>query len=206
MTDVESWAEKAKADCEQIVREDYMKAAGFPPSLSYKDELKKAMEQLALDPLVRFIGYGVKIGGRALGTLSNIPDDQLIEMPVAENLMVGFAIGLSLKGLKPVVFIERFDFWWNAGDAIVNHLDKIEKISRGEFKPTVILRIVVGNRQKPLFTGMTHTQDYSPSLRSAVSFPVIGLTDPNQIAVHYKTAHMMLPIQSTALVEYKDLM
>ncbi len=206
MTDVESWAEKAKSDCEQIVREDYMKAAGFPPSLSYKEELTKAMESLAADPLVRFVGYGVKIGGRALGTLKNVPDHQLIEMPVAENLMVGFAIGISLKGLKPVVFIERFDFWWNCGDAIVNHLDKIEKISRGEFKPTVILRIVVGNRQKPLFTGMTHTQDYSPSLRAAVSFPVINLADPIGIQGHYMEAHDALAIRSTALVEYKDLM
>jgi pyruvate/2-oxoglutarate/acetoin dehydrogenase E1 component len=163
------------------------------------------MESIARDPLVRFVGYGVKIGGRAGGTLKNVSDSQLIEMPVAENLMVGFAIGLSLKGLKPVVFIERMDFWWNASDAIVNHLDKINQISHGEFSPTMILRIVVGNRNKPLFTGATHTRDYSPSLRAAVSFPVINLADAMQIKVQYKTAHMMLPFQSTALIEYKDL-
>ncbi len=174
--------------------------------LSYKGELTKAMEALAADPLVRFVGYGVKIGGRALETLKNVPDSQLIEIPVAENLMVGFAIGLSIKGLKPVVFLERFDFWWNASDAIVNHLDKINQISRGEFSPTMILRIVVGNRNKPLFTGVTHTQDYSPSLRAAVSFPVLGLHAPVQIGVQYKAAYARLDRQSTALVEYKDLM
>jgi pyruvate/2-oxoglutarate/acetoin dehydrogenase E1 component len=130
---------------------------------SYKEELTASMESLAADPLVRFVGYGVRIGGRAQGTLKNVSDTQLIEMPVAENLMVGFAIGLALKGLKPVVFIERMDFILNALDAIVNHLDKIETISRGEFKPTMILRIVVSEiRQKPLFTGETHTQDFSP--------------------------------------------
>ncbi len=181
----------------------------FPTALSYKDELTKAMESLAQDPLVRFVGYGVKIGGRAGGTLKNVSDSQLIEMPVAENLMVGFAIGLSLKGLKPVVFIERMDFWWNASDAIVNHLDKINQISHGEFSPTMILRIVVGNRNKPLFTGATHTQDYSPSLRAAVSFPVINLTDPTQIVHKYECAlNAMGPRsrRSTALIEYKDLM
>ncbi len=178
----------------------------FPNALSYKDELTKAMESLAQDPLVRFVGYGVKIGGRAMGTLKNVPDSQLIEMPVAENLMVGFAIGISLKKLKPVVFIERMDFWWNAGDAIVNHLDKINQISHGEFNPTIILRIVVGNRQKPLFTGKTHTQDYSPSLRAAVSFPVIGLHDASQIQGNYKAAHECFGFHSTALIEYKDLM
>ncbi len=173
---------------------------------SYKGELTDAMESLARDPLVRFVGYGVKIGGRAMGTLKNVSDSQLIEMPVAENLMVSFAIGLSLKGLKPVVFIERMDFILNALDAIVNHLDKIETLSHGEFKPTMILRIVVGNRQKPLFTGKTHTQDLTPALKSLVSFPVIPLHDASEIAFQYQAAHRHLGANSTALIEYKDLL
>jgi pyruvate/2-oxoglutarate/acetoin dehydrogenase E1 component len=160
------------------------------------------MESLAADPLVRFVGYGVRIGGRAQGTLKNVPDSQLIEMPVAENLMVGFAIGLALKGLKPVVFIERFDFILNALDAIVNHLDKIETISRGEFKPAMILRIVVGNKSKPLFTGETHTQDFT--MRSTASGFVPGwnldfsrwANRPRQIQIEYrdvyKEAHVRL--------------
>src|SRR5438477_13169810 len=131
--------------------------------MTYKEALTAAMDELARDPMIRFIGYGVSIG-KAMGTLKNVPDSQLIEMPVAENLMVGFAIGLALKGLKPVVFIERFDFILNALDAVVNHLDKIGDISRGEFRPTIILRVVVGNRQKPLFTGETHTQDFSVAM------------------------------------------
>ena len=139
-----------------------------------------------------------------MGTLKNVSESQLIEMPVAENLMASFAIGLSLKGLKPVVFFERFDFVLNAMDAIVNHLDKIDTISHGEFKPTVILRIVVGNRRKPLFTGKTHTQDFSVALRALVSFPVICLQDASQIGIQYKAAHALLPKHSTALIEYKD--
>ncbi len=183
-------------------------ASEFPTALSYKDELTKAMESLAQDPLVRFVGYGVKIGGRAGGTLKNVSDSQLIEMPVAENLMVGFAIGLSLKGLKPVVFIERFDFVLNAMDAIVNHLDKIESLSHGEFRPAIILRIVIGNRAKPLFTGKTHTQDFTPALKSLVSFPVVGLHDASQIQREYTAAHDGLGrlSTSTALIELKDLM
>jgi pyruvate/2-oxoglutarate/acetoin dehydrogenase E1 component len=173
---------------------------------TYKGELTAAMESLAADPLVRFVGYGVRIGGRAQGTLKNVPDSQLIEMPVAENLMVGFAIGLALKGLKPVVFIERFDFILNALDAIVNHLDKIETISLGEFKPTMILRIVVGNKAKPLFTGETHTQDFTDALRKLISFHVFRLKEPRFIQSAYKWAYDRLGSSSTALVEYKDLL
>lgn len=173
---------------------------------SYKGELTAAMEMLAADPLVRFVGYGVKIGGRAMGTLKNVSDSQLIEMPVAESLMVSFAIGLSLKGLKPVVFIERFDFILNAMDAIVNHLDKIADISHGEFNPTMILRIVCGNRQNPLFTGKTHTQDFGPALRSLVSFRVVNLPDASFIRNEYRIALDALSDHSTALIEYKDLL
>jgi len=174
--------------------------------MTYKDELTAAMDALAVDPLVRFVGYGVKIGGRAMGTLKNVPDSQLIEMPVAESLMVSFGIGLSLKGLKPVIFVERFDFIMNAMDAIVNHLDKIAEISHGEFTPTVILRIVVGNKDKPLFTGKTHTQDFSFGFRQFVKFPVIQLVQTSEIVTQYQSAYKFLDWHSTALVEYKDLM
>jgi pyruvate/2-oxoglutarate/acetoin dehydrogenase E1 component len=179
---------------------------GQASRLSYKEELTAAMESLAADPLVRFVGYGVRIGGRAQGTLKNVADSQLIEMPVAENLMIGFSIGLALKGLKPVVFIERFDFILNALDAIVNHLDKIETISRGEFKPTMILRIVVGNKSKPLFTGETHTQDFTAALNALVSFPLVTLPSAPYINLAYRVAHESLDRHSTAIIEYKDLM
>lgn len=174
------------------------------PRLSYKDELRLAMESMATDPLVRFIGYGL-INGAALGTLKNVPMSQRVECPVAENLMVGLAIGMALKGLKPVVFIERFDFLLNAMDAIVNHLDKIEALSDGEFAPHIILRIVVGNKEKPLFTGATHCQDFSEALRKLVTFPVINLKLPQCVGPNYKAAHALLDRRSTALVEYKDL-
>jgi pyruvate/2-oxoglutarate/acetoin dehydrogenase E1 component len=173
---------------------------------TYKEELTLAMEGLARDPLVRFCGYGVGMGGKAMGTLKNVPQSQLIELPVAENLMVGFAIGLSLKGLKPVVFIERMDFILNCLDAIVNHLDKIETISRGEFKPTMILRIVVGNKTKPLFTGETHTQDFTAALNALVNFPLVTLPSPPYINLAYRVAHESLDRHSTAIIEYKELM
>ena len=127
--------------------------------MTYKEIITEAMTSLAQDPDVCFVGYGVT-RGKAMGTLAKVNPAQLIETPVAENLMVGLATGLALRGRKPVVFIERCDFLLNALDAIVNHLTKINVMSRGEFKPAIILRVVIGNRDKPLFTGETHTQDF----------------------------------------------
>ena len=40
---------------------------------------------------------------------------------------------------------------------LVNHLDKIEIISKGNFKPKVIVRVLVGSK-KPLDAGLQHTK------------------------------------------------
>lgn len=172
---------------------------------TYKEALTGANQMLAADAATRFIGYGLK-KGRALGSLKGVVDTQIIETPVAENLMVGIATGLALKGYKPVVFIERMDFVLNALDAIVNHLDKARLMSRGEFTPGAIIRCVVGNRDKPLYTGDTHVQDFSGALRQMVSFPVLQLLKPADIPGAYAQAKADIDRgRSTLLVEYKDL-
>jgi pyruvate/2-oxoglutarate/acetoin dehydrogenase E1 component len=132
---------------------------------AYKDQLTAAMDLLAADPKVRFVGYGL-LRGRAGGTLKNVPDKQILEMPTAENLMTGVAIGLSLRGLKPLLYFERADFMLNAADAIVNHLAAMKDLSDGEFNPTCIIRVTIGNSRKPLFTGPVHTQNFCAAFKA----------------------------------------
>jgi pyruvate/2-oxoglutarate/acetoin dehydrogenase E1 component len=181
-----------------------------PLPLSYKSSLTAAMHELARDPKVIFVGYGVRVGGQAAGTLKGIPAAQLLETPVAENLMLAIAIGQALKGYKPVVYFERFDFILNAMDAIVNHLDKMEELSSREFSPAILIRVVVGNTKKPLYTGVTHTQDFTKPMRQMVSFPVVRLEKTEQIGPAYREAYEDMRARpglrrSTMLVELKDL-
>jgi pyruvate/2-oxoglutarate/acetoin dehydrogenase E1 component len=174
--------------------------------MTYKESLTTSMDLLAMDPKTVFVGYNVRRGSMANGTLVNVPKKQLIETPVAENLMMGMAVGLSLEGFLPVVYFERFDFILNAMDAIINHLDKLAVLSTGQFKPKVIIRIVVG-ANAPLFTGPTHTQDFTEALRKLVSFPVIQLASlhprDGQPTTIYGNA--LASPTSTAIVEYREL-
>ena len=172
--------------------------------MTYKGQLTAAINLLAADTCTRFIGYGVKIGGRAAGTLSAVPDCQLVETPVAENLMVGLATGMSLAGLKPVVFIERMDFILNALDAIVNHLGAAQHISCNQFKPAAILRVVIGNKGKPLYTGPTHTQDFTKALRQMIDFPIIELKKESVVSEYQGALDRLSVGTSTMLVERKD--
>ena len=59
--------------------------------------------------------------------------------------MSGLAIGMSFEGFIPVIYFERHDFMLVAADAIVNHMDKIERISHGEYKVPVIIRAVAAD-------------------------------------------------------------
>lgn len=136
---------------------------------SYKDAVNLAMKELG-DLGAIFIGYNVARGD-AMGTLKSVSTQQKLETPVAENLMAGLAIGISFEGFLPVVYFERHDFILNAMDAIVNHIDKIERISHGEYKVPVIIRAVTADAG-PFYSGITHSQDFTKVLKTAVSFPV----------------------------------
>ena len=139
-------------------------------NISYKDAMIQSMTELAERDAI-FIGYNVKYGN-AIGTLKNVSDDQKLETPVAENLMAGLAIGMSFEGFLPVIYYERHDFMLVAADAIVNHIDKIERISHGEFKCPVIIRAVTADAG-PFYSGITHSQDFTKVFKEAVSFPVV---------------------------------
>lgn len=170
--------------------------------MKYKDALRNAMIMLSNDARVIFIGYNVKYGSRAYGTLKDISLEKCIEMPVAENLMTGIAMGLSLEGYRPVLFYERNDFLLNGMDAIVNHLDKIKPLSHDEFRMPVIIRAVVGGT-KPIYPGLQHIQDYSKALKEMVSFPVIELHHAGEIVNLYKKA--LESEEPHLFIERKDL-
>lgn len=176
--------------------------------LTYKGLLTQAMALLSQEPRFIVCGYNTtKPGGCGGGTFNLVPPNQLIEMPLAECLNAGVSIGLSLAGYIPLLWIERMDFLPHALDAIVNHLDKLATLSNGLHKPACIIRTAIGKRTVPLFTGPTHTQDFSTAIQHMVSFPVKKLMWKSSIIPEYldamEAAHNG---RSTMLVEDNDLL
>lgn len=170
--------------------------------MKYKDAIKLSMNEFAKDDKAIFLGYNTKMGNQALGTLSEVPKEKIIETPLAENLMAGLSIGLSISGYKPVLYFERFDFILNATDAIVNQLDKIKDLSKHQYRPKVIIRVVVGQKLKPFFNGTTHTQDFTEAMKNLVKFPILNPISANEIIDAYKFAFQYE--ESVMIVENKD--
>ncbi len=170
--------------------------------MTYREAIKEAMQELAGDPPPVFLGYNALDGSRAYGTLNGVPKEMCLETPVAENLMAGLAMGLAVTGFRPVLFYERHDFVLNALDAIVNHLDKMEPLSRGQFKLPVIIRATVGGTV-PLHPGPQHIQDFTEAFRSMLNCPVLDLRSAADVVAGYRQAREL--DSPVILVERRDL-
>jgi pyruvate/2-oxoglutarate/acetoin dehydrogenase E1 component len=170
--------------------------------MKYQEAVKQSMEMLAGNENTIFIGYNINFGSKAWDTLKDISNDQKIESPVAENLMMGLAMGMSLEGFIPIVFFERHDFMLIALDAIVNHLCKIESMSQGQFKLPLIIRCVIGGK-KPLNAGPQHTQDFTEVFKLLMNFPIYEPKTASEVLEAYKKAENTLgPVM---IIEQKDL-
>jgi pyruvate dehydrogenase E1 component beta subunit len=132
--------------------------------MTYKECVTRQCEEYAKNSNARFIGYNTVYGSRMYGTLDGVATSQCIEAPVAENLMVGLAMGMALEGYRPVVCFERHDFLLLALDAMVNQMDKMPWMSGGQFKWPIIIRAIVGGSE-PIDPGPMHKQDYSIPLQ-----------------------------------------
>jgi len=170
--------------------------------MNYKEAIKKSMEELAKDKNTIFLGYNIRFGSKAYGTLKDIDESQKLETPLAENLMVGLAIGMSLEGLRPVLFFERHDFMLIALDAIVNHLDKIEEMSKGEFKMPVIIRATIGSNS-PLDPGVQHTQDFTEVFKKLINFKIFEPKNVREVFKAYKEAKKL--DKPCMIIERRDL-
>ncbi len=172
--------------------------------MTYKDELTKAMNFLAENDRVLFLGQTVNYSGSAIyGTLEKIAISKKIELPIMEDTQLGISIGFSLKGYIPVSIYPRMDFLICATNQLVNHVDKIEEMSNNQFKPKVIIRTAIGSRN-PLYPGVQHCSDYTDSFKSMLkNVDVIRLENSNEIVPTYKKA--LKSDRSTLIIELSDM-
>jgi 2-oxoisovalerate dehydrogenase E1 component beta subunit len=107
--------------------------------------LRRAMEN---DPKVLIMGEDVgKLGGvfRVTdGLQKDFGEDRVIDTPLAESGIVGTAIGLALRGYRPVCEIQFDGFVYPAADQIISQLAKMRYRSRGNVSLPVTIRIPCG--------------------------------------------------------------
>jgi 2-oxoisovalerate dehydrogenase E1 component subunit beta len=107
--------------------------------------LRRALED---DPRVLVMGEDVgKLGGvfRVTdGLQKDFGDSRVIDTPLAESGIIGTAIGLALRGYRPVCEIQFDGFVFPAFDQIVSQLAKLRMRSLGQVTMPVTIRIPCG--------------------------------------------------------------
>src|SRR5512142_117373 len=107
--------------------------------------LRRALED---DPKVLIMGEDVgKLGGVFRitdGLQKDFGDDRVIDTPLAESGIIGTAVGLALRGYRPVCEIQFDGFVYPAYDQIVSQVAKFHYRSRGKVRLPIVIRIPFG--------------------------------------------------------------
>ncbi len=107
--------------------------------------LRRAMEA---DPKVLVMGEDIgKLGGvfRVTdGLQKDFGEDRVIDTPLAESGIIGTAVGLALRGYRPVCEIQFDGFVFPAYDQIINQVAKMHFRSMGKLNMPIVIRIPFG--------------------------------------------------------------
>ncbi len=107
--------------------------------------LRKAMEA---DAKVLVMGEDVgKLGGVFRitdGLQKDFGEDRVIDSPLAESGIIGTAVGLAMRGFRPVCEIQFDGFVYPAYDQIVSQVAKLHFRSQGKVPMPMVIRIPFG--------------------------------------------------------------
>jgi pyruvate dehydrogenase E1 component beta subunit len=107
--------------------------------------LRRAMED---DPKVLVMGEDVGVLGGVFRVTDGLQKDfgeaRVTDSPLAESGIVGTAVGLAMRGYRPVVEIQFDGFVYPAYDQIVCQVAKMHYRSRGRTPLPIVIRIPFG--------------------------------------------------------------
>jgi 2-oxoisovalerate dehydrogenase E1 component beta subunit len=104
--------------------------------------------EMKADPDVIVMGEDVgKDGGvfrATLGLLDKFGPERVLDTPLAESMIGGLAVGMAVRGLKPVAEFQFMGFIYPAFDQIVNHASRLRNRTRGRLSCPIVFRTPCG--------------------------------------------------------------
>src|SRR5574341_1097152 len=146
------------------------------PVKTYREAISDALwEEMERDERIFIMGEEVGVWGGTYavtrGFYDHFGEKRVRDTPIAEQVIVGAAVGAAMNGLRPVAEIMTINFAFLALDAIVNHAAKAHYMFGGQFRIPLVIRTTTGGGRQ---LGATHSHSpehlfaHFPGLKVAV--------------------------------------
>jgi pyruvate dehydrogenase E1 component beta subunit len=147
--------------------------------LSYRDAVRDALrEEMQRDSRVILMGESITGYGGSYAVTKGLVDEfgpkRVMETPIAEAGIVGFAVGAAMGGLLPVAELMTVNFALLALDQIVNSAAKFHYMFGGQWSVPLVVRTVSGFGQ----LGPTHSQTFEGWFASVPGLKVVMPATP----------------------------
>jgi pyruvate dehydrogenase E1 component beta subunit len=120
------------------------------------------MEEMDRDPAVFIMGEEVGVWGGTYAVTKGFYDKygprRVKDTPIAENAIVGAAIGAAMAGQRPIAELMTINFAFAAMDYVVNQAPKLHYMFGGQFTVPLVIR-AVGGGGRQLGATHSHTPD-----------------------------------------------
>jgi len=127
--------------------------------------------EMGNDDNVVILGEDVGVNGGVFratdGLQQQFGGQRVIDTPLAESLICGAAIGMSVQGLKPVAEIQFMGFIYAAFDQLICHASRMRNRTRGRLSCPMVLRAPYG--------GGIHAPEHHSESTEAILAHVPGL-------------------------------
>ena len=156
---------------------------------TYREALREALrEEMIRDERVLIMGQEVGVWGGTYavtrGLLDEFGEKRVIDTPIAEEAIVGAAIGAAMGGLRPVAELMTINFSLVAMDQIVNNMAKIRFMFGGQMTIPLVVRTPAGWGQ----LAATHSQTFESWFAHIPGLTVVMPSTPADAKGLLKTA------------------
>lgn len=123
-----------------------MSTAVTHEKLSMAQAINRALrDAMAEDPTVLMFGEDVGALGGVFrvtdGLSAEFGEDRCFDTPLAESGIAGFAVGLAMNGMRPVIEMQFDAFAYPAFEQVVSHIAKMRNRTRGRLTMPIVIRI-----------------------------------------------------------------
>ena len=143
-------------------------------TLKYAHAIRKAMSaEMRRDPDVVLFGEDVGAYGGVWGVSRGMRaefGDRVFDTPISEDLIVGMAVGMAMRGMRPIAELQYADFVFCAGAEVFLSAATYRYVHDGAFTLPMVVRMACGGGG----FGPEHSQSteaylmHTPGLRVAV--------------------------------------